>query len=177
MLKTVFTQSRKQHWRHALLSIGFYIMGTLLPVWLSLFLLRLFSQPIGFGTFLDEGQFAIYSAAALAPILYSLSKQGSGQERTLYQLLIMICLMLAAGTFSGLTVVESLTIGQLHVDILVLRISSIAIYGLALVATFFLDLHENVYGELNVAEERSHRQDRLGKEFDLELRSLEDDTA
>lgn len=177
MLKIVLTQTRKEHWRHALLSIGFYATGALMPVWLSFLLLLLISQPIGFGTFLDNGQFAIYAAAALSPILYPLSRQGSGQERTFYQLLILICLIVAAGIFSGLTVVESLKIGDLHINVGFLRASSITIYVVALAATFFVDLHENVYNELNVTEERSHRQETLGEEFDRELRSLEEDTA
>ena len=146
-----------------------------MPVWLSLLLLFLISQPIGIGTFLDNGQFAIYAAAALSPILYSFTKQESGQEKTFYHLLILICLIASAAIFSGLTVVESLNIGQLHINISFLRASSITIFAIALAATFFVDLHENVYNEINVAEERSHRQERLGQEFERELRTLEEE--
>ena len=153
-----------------------YAAEALMPVWLSLILLLLITQPIGLGTFLDNGQFAIYAAAALAPVLYLLTKQGSGQERTLYVLLIVVCLLVAAGIFSGLTVAESL-IGELNINVSFLRIASITMYAFALFATFFMDLHENVYNELNVAEERSHRQESLDKQFDGELRSLERDTT
>ena len=175
MLKIVLTQTRKEHWRHAFLSIGFYATGALMPVWLSLLLLFLISQPIGFGTFLDNGQFAIYAAAALSPILYLLSRKESGQEPAFYQLLILICLIAAAAIFSGLTVVDSLNIGQLHINVFFLRASSITIFGIALAATFFVDLHENVYSEINVTEERSQRQVRHEQEFDRELRSLEEE--
>ena len=65
MLKIVLTQTRKEDWRHASLSLGYYAAGALMPVWLSIPILLLISQPMGFGTFLDSGQFAIYSAAAL----------------------------------------------------------------------------------------------------------------
>lgn len=173
MLKTVLTQARLEHWLRAFLSIGFYIIGALMPVWLSLVILLLISQPIGFHTFLDNGQFAIYAAAALSTILYPLFKQGSGQERGLYHLLILTCLIAAAGIFSGLTVVDSLKIGALDINIAFLRFASIAIYVFALIATLFVQLHEDVYSELNLTGERSQRQDRLEEEFDREFPSLE----
>ncbi len=175
MLKIILTQARKEHYLHALLSIGFYAMGALMPVWLSVLLLLLISQPIAFGTFLDNGQFAIYAAAALSPILYPLFKRESGQEKILYLWLILICLIVAAGIFSGLTVVDSLRIGDLHINVPFLRTLSITIYLVALTATFFVDVHENAYNELNVAEERSNRQGKLEEEFNREQRSLEDD--
>ena len=177
MLKVVLRQARKEHWRNALLSIGFYVMGALMPVWLSFVLLLLFSQPIGLGTFLDNGQFAIYAAAALSSILYSLSKQGPGQERTFYQLLILFCLIVAAAIFSGLTVVDTLKTVDFPINVAFLRASSITIYVVALAATFLVDIHENAYNELNVAEERSHRQERLEEEFSREMGSLEEDST
>ena len=146
-----------------------------MPVWLSALLLVLFTKPIGLGTFLDDGQFAIYAAAALSPVLYALYRQGSGQERTLYLLLTLFCLIVAAGLFSGLTVVDTLRIGDLQINVTVLRVSSLAIYVIALVAMFFVEIHENVYNELNVPEERLGRQVKLEQEFDQALDSLEDD--
>ena len=141
-----------------------------MPVWLSCVLLLLVSQPMGFGKFLDNGEFAIYSAAALSAIFYPLSKQGSGQERTFYLLLVLICLISAAGIFSGLTVASSLTIGDLHINVGFLRVASITIYVFSLVAMFFVELHENVYSEINIPEERSLRQNRLEDEFDQEYK-------
>ena len=146
-----------------------------MPVWLSFFLLILFSQPLGFGTFLDNGQFAIYAAAALSPIFYLLSKQGSGQERALYQFLIVICLIFSATIFSVLTVADSTPLGDLHINVVVLRIASIAIYVFALVATFFMELHEAVYSEVNFGKEQLSRQDQLEEEFDRTLKSMDQD--
>ena len=174
MLKMVLTQTRFKHWRHGFLSIGFYVLGALMPVWLSLLLLQLISKPIGLATFLDNGQFAIYAAAALSPVLYFLLRQGAGQEKTLYSLLTLVCLMIAAGIFSGLTVVESLRIGDLQINVTFLRGSSLMIYIVALMAMFFVEIYENVYNEIDVPEERSQRQDRLEKQFDRVLDSIED---
>ena len=172
MLKLIRSQAKKEDWLHALLSIGYYATGSLMPVWLSFLLLGLVSQPIGGDAFLDNGQFAIYAAAALSPILYQLSKKGSGQEGSLYQLLILICLIIAAGIFSGLTVVESVSIGSLDIHVWLLRVASLVIYAIALVATFFLDLYENVYDGVNPVEEQSNRQQRLEDEFDQQYPSL-----
>lgn len=171
MLRVVLAQARLEHWRHASLSIGFYVTGALMPVWLSFLLLLLISQPIGYGTYLDNGQFAIYAAAAFSPVLFSLWRQGTGHERIFYALLILICLIIAAGIFSGLTVAESLTLRNLKINVMFLRVSSISVYIVALIATFFVDLHENVYTELDVPEERIHRQAVLERAFDQEMDS------
>ena len=174
MLKVILGQARKEHWRDASLSIAFYAVGALLPVWLSLLLRALFSQPLGFGTFLDNGQFAIYSAAALSPVVYLLLKPSPAAEKRLYVLLAFIGLIFSACLFSGLTVVETLNIGDLQINVIFLRASSITIYLVALTAMFFVDLHENVYQEVNIAEDRQNRQGRLEEEFDRELHSLDE---
>ena len=103
-----------------------------------------------------------------------LLKQSPGAEKRLYVLLAFICLIFSACVFSGLTVVETLKIGELQINVSFLRVSSITIYLIALMAMFFGDLHENVYQEINVAEERQHRQGRLEHEFDRELRSQDE---
>ena len=172
MLTIIRTQARTKHWRQAFLFISYYVTGALMPVWLSFLLLLLLSQPIGLGTFVDSGQFAIYAAAALSPIVYALSKQGSGQERTFYLLLISICLIVAAAIFSGLIVVDSLDIRYINVPFL--RIASITIYAFALVATFFVNLHDDVYSEINFEQEQRHRQDQLAEQFDRTLPSIEE---
>ena len=137
MLKVIREQARREHWRDAFLSIAFYAVGALLPVWLSVLLRLLFSQPLGFDTFLDNGQFAIYSAAALSPVFYLLLKQGPGAESRLYLLLALVCMIISAGVFSGLTVVDTLSIGDIPINVFFLRVSSITIYFISLAATFF----------------------------------------
>ena len=174
MLKTVLTQTRTIHLRDSLLSMGFYVIGSLMPVWLSLPLLVLISQPIGFDAFLDNGQFAIYGAAAAAPILYSLFRQSPGAERALYFLLMLVCLLLTVAIFSGLIVVDSLSIGQLQINVSFLRILSITIYIAALLAMFFVDLHENVYQMVDVSGDRLQRQDKMDEQFDREQQSPTD---
>ena len=174
MLKIVLTQSRKEDWRHALLSVGYYAAGALMPVWLSVPILFLFSQPMGFPTFIDSGQFAIYSAAAFSPILYPLTRQNPGAEKTLYQLVIHICIVLAAGIFVGLTVIDSLDLGHIPINLPFLRVSSIILFVLALGAMFFIELHENAYNEIDVTEERLNRRERLDEEFDRGLQSTEE---
>ena len=174
MLKIIRTQTKKEDLGHSLLSIGFYAAGSLMPVWLSSVLLILFNQPVGIGTFVDNGEFAIYAAAALSPIIFLLFKQTSGLEKALYLLLVLLALIIAAGIFSGLTVVDTLPLGQFPINTPFLRWWSITIYIIALVATFFVDLHENVYNSLNMEQERLDRQTELETEFDEVLSSFLD---
>ena len=174
MLRIVLTQSRREDWRHAFLAIAYYAAGALMPVWLSIPVLYLFSQPMGFPTFIDSGQFAIYSAAAFSPILYPLTRQSPGAEKTLYQLVIHICIVLAAGVFVGLTVIDSLDLGHIPINLPFLRASSIIMFLFALGAMFFIELHENVYNEIDVTEERLNRRERLDEEFDRALQSPEE---
>ena len=174
MLKTVLTQTQIIHLLDSLLSLGFYVIGSLMPVWLSLSILALISQPIGFHTFLDNGQFAIYGAAAAAPLVYSLLRQSPGAEAALYILLLLVCLLGTVAIFGGLIVIDvidSLSIGQLQINVTYLRIASIIIYLFALVATFFINLHENVYQAVDYPGRRKQRQEELEQQFDSEVQS------
>ena len=119
-----------------------------MPVWLSCVLLLLINRPVTFGTFLDDGQFAIYGAAAAAPLLYLLFRDNRGREHMAYFVLILLCLLLTVAIVSGLVVVDAvdhLSIGKIDVNHTLLRWLSVGIYLFALLAMFFMTLHENVY--------------------------------
>ena len=72
---------------------------------------------------------------------------------------------------------DTLKIGDLRINVSFLRGLSIAIYAVALAATLFVDLHDNVYNELNVSEERFSRREKHEEEFDRELQLLEEETT
>ena len=49
------------------------LVGGLMPLWTAMFLRRLHNQPIGIRDFAQRGDFALYSAAFLAPVIYQVA--------------------------------------------------------------------------------------------------------
>ena len=166
MIRLILSEAKIDDWSHAFMFMAFYVFGSLAPVLLSSVLLVLFTKPFGIGTFLDNGEFAIYTATALAPIFYLLFKRDSGLDKLLYFLPMLGALLVATAVFSGLTIVDSFEIKELQINTTFLRASSITIYALALLATFLVRLHENVEGVVNVEQGRKDREDELNEQFD-----------
>lgn len=62
-------QSSWQDWKETLYWLGFNFLGGLLPTWGGALLLRLRGQHLVYSDFAKHGEFALYSAAFLAPAL------------------------------------------------------------------------------------------------------------
>lgn len=53
----------------------FWTAFSMMPIWLLLLLLRLFSQPISLSVFTGQGEFALYSAGILSSAIYVVTKE------------------------------------------------------------------------------------------------------
>ena len=168
MFNLVRHQAAGEHYRQSGLYVAYYTLGTLLPVWLGAVVLYLLSKPIGLGTFLDNGQFAIYAAAALGATIYILKRQDSGNENNLYVLIAIVCLILAAAIYVALTVSEALTVAHLPINTPALRVLSLALYATSVVATFYTDLYQTVDHASAYRERREQGQEDLNTEFERE---------
>lgn len=75
--KTVFSATG-EHWRETLILTGYTVLGGLAPLWIGLLLLRWYSQDVTLPTVASHGEFALYSASIVAPLLYQLGRDRSG---------------------------------------------------------------------------------------------------
>lgn len=86
-------ETNRSHWREAGLSLAYSIFGSLAPVWGGFLLLRLFSRRPGWVDFSQHGEFALYSAAMLAPALYVVSRDLKVPGFAGRSVLILLCFL------------------------------------------------------------------------------------
>ena len=187
MLRTVFN-AKWGHVGDAGVWLLFHLVGSLMPVWLGLVILRLLSLPFGFGDFLDKGEFAIYSAAIITPVIHALTWEHKGSEKALYVLVTIICLLVATTIFivtlfpSGqVFFVIALPTGQIEFvepDKNYVRIGSVIIFVISMSAAILLKIHDNILlSDSNFEEQRQERQDSLAAEYERELERLKHEQA
>ncbi len=63
-----------KNWKDSTSLMLYTLVGGLLPVHGGMLLFKLFSRVVQFSDFSDNGEFALYSAALLAPSLYLILK-------------------------------------------------------------------------------------------------------
>lgn len=97
-------EENREHWQEALKWLVFTIVGSLFPVWAGALLLMLTSQPFGWRDFFRHGEFALYSAAILAPAIQLLSREFRTiffEHRWLHLLVAVVGLLVSALLFSA----------------------------------------------------------------------------
>lgn len=65
---------KKEHWTDALWWLVASSIGSLMPIWLTWFILEMFQLPVKFETFTQNGEFALYSASLLSTAFYVITK-------------------------------------------------------------------------------------------------------
>jgi hypothetical protein len=74
IISELWNNSTKKHWADGFRWFSWNVIGGFLPLWATLFGLRLMKQQITLGAVSSKGEFAIYSAALLAGSLYVVAK-------------------------------------------------------------------------------------------------------
>ena len=154
-----------------------------MPVWLGLVILKLLTLPFGFGDFLDKGEFAIYSAAIITPVMHALTWDHKGSEKALYVLVTIVCLLVATAIFivtlfpSGhVFFVIVLSTGQIDVvepDKNYVRVGSVIIFVISMSAAILLRIHDNVIqGDEYIRKQQQETQEDLGAQVKQELENL-----
>ena len=68
LLLTV-NSARQRHWQATVMWVLYNFLGSLMPIWSTYFLLRLYSQSFVLNDYVKHGEFALLTAAFLAPAL------------------------------------------------------------------------------------------------------------
>lgn len=158
-------------WRHigeTGVWLGYHLLGSLLPIWLSGFIFAFVAQPVSLADFLDKGEFAIYAAAMITPVIYALTWENPGKEKAFYSLVTIICLIVASCIFI-LTIFPTFEWITIETRKANLRIASVAIYLISLLAAVLWRVYDNVYTELDIGEERDATLNSLDLEFEKEM--------
>jgi hypothetical protein len=74
IISELWNNSKRRHWADGFRWFSWNVIGGFLPLWATLFGLRLTKQPMTLGAVTSKGEFAIYSAALIAGSLYVVAK-------------------------------------------------------------------------------------------------------
>ncbi len=99
--------AKGQHWREALLSGGYTFVG-LAPLWFTPILLAWSSRAVDLTTVAQHGEFALYSASVVAPVLYLLGRDRGPADlpgKGALQLLSVTLLVLSIAAYAPIATV------------------------------------------------------------------------
>jgi len=164
-------QSSWEDWKETLYWLGFNVLGGLLPTWGSALLLRLRGQQLVYSDFAKHGEFALYSAAFLAPALLVIFRY---VKRSRYVL----------GAGSGLMAVSGLLVSALvyataasasanptdhAIDVGYLVAFSTGLLVFSLIVALLVAFVENQATNLNLQQVESRQQEELRTKFERKL--------
>ena len=132
--------SRSGHWRDAFYWFLYAVVGSLLPIWGSIILFALLGTWPGWDFFFSHGEFYIYSASFLSPMLYILHKIARVTVITvLTYFFVVACAILFAGT-----AMSSVAQAETPIDLAFLKYSSYLLLLLSMAITYVSKVRENV---------------------------------
>ena len=165
----VIRQSSWKSWRETLSWLGFHTLGALMPLWGSYFIFRIRGEPIYWHDLTRHGEFALYAAAFLAPILQLIVNNIRDSKRVLggIALLVGVTGLLLAALMYGTIATNS------SADREFIFRASVALLLGSLTFSFFVTLIENERLTFDVRELEQQSQDKLKERF-LERRGRQD---
>ena len=175
-LITAIYQSSWDDWKETIYWLGFNVLGGLLPTWGTALLLRLRGQQIIYSDFARHGEFALYSAAFLAPALLVIFRYA---RRSRYVLGAGSALLAVAGLLVSAFVYATATSASVSpnepIDIGYLVPFSVCLLVFSFVLAFLAAFMENQAANLNLHEVEEKQQESLRKKFEQKLKAGESD--
>ena len=172
LINAVKTASR-ENWRDAISWLAYTVLGTFLPLLASFFLLGLRHQEFHLNDFLRHGEFALYTAAFLAPALQLIvrSMRTSGYVLGTGSVLISVFgLVLSAIVYSGVVTSSGLPSGVSQIlDERFLFWISILMLPASLAFSLVVNLMENQRMSPNFDELEAHSRQNLAEQFQKKL--------
>ncbi len=166
-----FGQIKLQHLKDSTEWFLYTIVGSLVPVWAGAVLYWIAPGGVSWLDFASHGEFALYSAALLAPAIYITVTEREDlpfPSRTLFVFVAFILLLVSLLIFAGITVLQRFNlVGHIKGESVVLW--SLGLYVTSAIVAFVVDLFDNLRRAPDVRKLAADRQKALEQRFD-ELR-------
>lgn len=117
MLNALLHDSEKEDWLGGLSWLGFSCVCGLMPIWITLLILLLFSQELEVTLFTNNGEFALYSASFVGSSLYLVMqdwKNKSFPSMGAFSLLLIAMLACSGVMYALVALVGVLVIPDLY---------------------------------------------------------------
>jgi len=143
LLRIKILSAMSKHGKETGKWLAFSLGGALIPVWGGMMLFRLFSKPVKFSDFSGNGEFALYSAAMLAPALYLILKDFKNSPfmyRHAFAGISALGLSLSMLLFAGVTAVHTGGLGSITLDQVFLRKITLGLFVGSVVLSFLTEV-------------------------------------
>lgn len=158
------------NWRDAFNSHLYLLFGSLLPIWLSPFLLKTISVEFKWTDFVDHGELALYSAALISPAIYIITKNrkniGFPYNTQLIifsiSLLLMSCIVFAGVIVS--TIIKGPEFFILNISFL--RYTTILLLVLSILLSYLVSVFDNLLTSLDMSAIKGREMEELESKFD-----------
>jgi len=157
-----------EHWRESLLLTLFTVGAGLSPVWVGLILLKVYHKTPSLVGFANNGDFAIYSAAIVAPLIYLIVKEHRVPfaSRAIYTLASVVILTFSVASYA---VVAPATVGvapNLRPDMAFLAPVTLWAYALSVALALVVTALDNARMFPDVRAITERQQHDLDQRFD-----------
>lgn len=157
------------NWQEAVWLMLFSAIGGLAPVWIGWILLRGYGSSASIVSFAKAGEFALYSAALMAPTIYTIVSERSPMRfvgQPAYMLLAVTGLVLSIAAYAMIAPVAIgvLPFAGLQIDLI--ATGTLALYCFCLALSFLVTGLDNARTSDAVTEIVRAQREALDREFD-----------
>ena len=152
-----------QYMKDAFWLLVYTLIGGLLPMWGGIILVRLFGQWRGWGLFCQQGEFAIYSAALLAPAIYLITRSAQMALKRILLLVAVVSLFISGIVFAG---VKSGQLFGTSFDSNFLRDTTLILFVASTLLFYLVNVFECARLGADIQKARAESLKTLEKEFD-----------
>jgi hypothetical protein len=161
--------TRADHWKDAILLATFSQIGGLAPVWIGLIMVFAYGGHPQLIRFARGGEFALYSAAVLAPTIYLIVSERPTKRfiaQPIYMLIALVAILLSV---AGYTLVAPAAIGVipyagLRVDLVAK--ATIGLFAIAVVFSLIVTSLDNSRTQPPIADMVREQERDLERDFD-----------
>lgn len=161
--------ANRSNWTDALSWLLYNLVGSLAPVYIGYFLVKLFSRDLSWVGFSQQGQFALYSAAMFAPAFYTITRDlkvpGFAGRQPL-ALCASFGMLIATCLYVGVTAASMAPQPVFQINQGFLRISTFVLFSISAILAFLVTVLDNARLQPDVREIAAAERQDLEQDFD-----------
>lgn len=167
-IPNILADTERKNWYDASYWLAYTLIGGLTPIWCGYLFLRLFSQHPTWRQFTQHGEFALYTAAIIAPAFHTVSRdlKFPGLRGRRFFLLAGFCSMfIAVCVYVAVSSAYVSTVSPIEIDQGFLRWLTVGLFAFSTALAFLITVVDNamLYSDLRqvVAGQEKTLQDEF----------------
>jgi predicted neutral ceramidase superfamily lipid hydrolase len=173
-IRSLCCHSKANDWKEGGIWFIWQLSCGLMPIWITLLLLRISKQSIEMHVFTNNGEFALYSASFLGSCFYIILRdirKNQFPNRSLITLIIVLILILSSLMYSiiallNLMIDPNITTTLIQFDREFLRNISLGLLPIVLIISLLIVVADNVISKADIKKMAKEDLKRLDFEFE-----------